>query len=198
MTPPLSDLNALLLAYRKCWQLWSGVTTRSVDPSGLISAGSKFHASLSFRRPMLFALNNTDFCAVSFIPQKARLCLQDLPPGFSFDFRLGFRSVPPQFPLCALRSSLLGLRSMLCACCSSLSTLHSPLFAFDSLLCSLCSARTALRSARSGPHSSMARSKAPPKQRSGGATERRSDGAVEQGVGQLEGNASQTTKRWFV
>ena len=48
--------------------------------------------------------------------------------------RLSLRSVPPQFPLCALRSLLLGLRSMLC--CSSLSTLcalRSPLCTLWSL-----------------------------------------------------------------
>ena len=100
------------------------------------------------------------------------MCLRDLPVGFRFDFRLGYRSVAPRLPLGGASVTALwrlGYRSV--APQLPLCTLRSSLFA-------LCSVGATLRSARSGPCSSAARS----------------DGAVEQGAGQLKGNASQTTK----
>ena len=96
---------------------------------------------------------------VSVITQKARLCLQDLPLGLRFDFRLSYpsvpprsplgsasvparfrlshRSIPPRLPLCTLRSSLLGLRSSLLAPRSPLFTLRSSLSILYSVVSAL-------------------------------------------------------------
>ena len=82
------------------------------------------------------------------------------------------------FRIC-LTSSALFSASVFALCRLSFRSVLSALCYSASALCSaaprsLRSARCALSSARSGPCSNMGRSKAPPKQRSGGAPERRS------------------------
>jgi hypothetical protein len=50
------------------------------------------------------AVNHDKAKALKSNSLKAKLCLQDLPIGFRFDFCLSFLSVPPQFRFCTLRS----------------------------------------------------------------------------------------------